>query len=268
MPQLAKSFPSKSTWPSPHIIMQLGSILGGPDCPSIQAVINTAATLTTGNLHFFAKIAKTFPHTVATMYAPQDYTPITLSRIVKQDREAVTAKLMVAFKFKVPYLTKEGNPTTFMVAVGPNVTVNTILGPTFIKQTKMIVNVADQVAELHALDALPFPINFCHGQCHVPTINETKVHVNMTQYTNIIREINSIEQLYSTMPVVQHTATPPSPKVGLLKKRSRPNLQVRINSAFSPAQENGIPSIGHNLEPFDVVMPIGNNSFDISCYKA
>ncbi len=175
---------------------------------------------------------------------------------------------MAAFKFKLPYLTKEGNPTTFMVAVSPNVMVNTIIGLLFIKQTKMIVDTADQVAELRALDALPFPIHFPRMQCHVPTIDETKVHVNMTQYTDIIREINNIEQLYSTIPVVQHTTTPPSPKGGLLKKRSHPNLWVRIDPAFSPVQENGIPSIGHNLEPFNVVMPIGNDSFDIDRYEA
>ena len=81
---------------------------------------------------------------------------------------------------------KEGNTTTFMVAVGPNVMVNTILGLPFIKQTKMIINAADQVAELRALDALPFPIDFPHAQCHVPTIDETKVHVNVAQYANLI----------------------------------------------------------------------------------
>jgi hypothetical protein len=150
--------------------MQLGSTLEGSDCPSIWAIINTAAALTTGNLHFFAKIAKTFPHRVAAIYAPQDYSPIILSGIVGQNGKSVTTKLTVAFKFKLPYLTKEGNTTIFMVAVGPNVMVNTILGLPFIKQTKMIVNAADQVAELRALDALPFPIDFRHVQCHIPTI--------------------------------------------------------------------------------------------------
>jgi hypothetical protein len=144
----------------PHIILQLGATLGGPDSPSIRAVINTAAALTTGNLHFFMKIAKAFPHTVAAIYAPKDYAPITLSGIVEQIGESITTKLLVAFKFKLPYFTKDGNATTFMVAVGPNNTVNTILGLLFIKQTKMIVDAADQVAELRALDVLPFPISF------------------------------------------------------------------------------------------------------------
>ena len=70
--------PSRRTLPIeihsdfPHIILQLGTTLGVPDSPSIRAVIDTADTLTTGNLHFFAKIAKTFPHTVAAVYAPKD----------------------------------------------------------------------------------------------------------------------------------------------------------------------------------------------------
>jgi hypothetical protein len=116
----------------PHIVIQLGSILGQSNSPSIRAIIDTAAALTTGNLHFFAKIAKAFPHTVAAVYAPKNYAPITLSGIVEQNSASVTTKLLVAFKFKLPYFTKEGTPTTFMVAVGPNVTVNTIFGLPFI----------------------------------------------------------------------------------------------------------------------------------------
>ncbi len=208
----------------PHIIIQLGAILGRPDSPSIRAVIDTAAALTTGNLHLFAKIAKAFPHTVAAVYATKDYTPITLSSIVEQNGESITAELLVAFKFKLPYFTKEGNTTTFMVVVGSNVTVNTILGLPFIKQTKIIVDAADQVAELRALDALPFSISFRRAQCHVPTIDETKVHVNMTQCADIICKINHIESLYSGNSTVQHTTPHPSPKGALLpKKRCKPN---------------------------------------------
>ncbi len=89
----------------PHIRLQLGATLGGPDSPSIRAVINTAAALTTGNLHFFAKIANAFPHTVAAIHAPKDYAPITLSGIVEQNGESITTKLLVDFKFKLSYFT-------------------------------------------------------------------------------------------------------------------------------------------------------------------
>jgi hypothetical protein len=235
----------------PHIILQLSATLGGPVSPSIRAVINTTAALTTGNLHFFAKNTKAFPHTVAAIYAPNDYTPITLSGIVEQNGESITTKLSVAFKFKLPYFTKDGNATTFMVAVGPNNTVNTILGLPFIKQTKMIVDVADQVAELRALDALPFPISFRRAQCHVPMIDETKVHVNMTQYADIIREINHIESLYPGNPAVQHTVPHSSLCGALPTKRWKPNdHKVRIDPAFAPSTEELYPpTIGFKHEP-------------------
>jgi hypothetical protein len=248
-----------------HIVMQLGLTLGGSDCPSIWAIIDTAAALTTGNLHFFAKIAKMFPHTVAAVYAPQDYSPITLSKIVKQNGKSITTKLTVAFKFKLPYLTKEGNTTTFMVAVGLNVMVNTILGLPFIKQTKMIVDMVDQVAELRALDALPFPIDFRRVQCHVPTINETKVHVNVAQYADIIQEIDNIEKLYPFDLAVQHTATPPS---SILPKKHRPNVRVTFHPSVAPALEDYPSSIGYTNEPFNVVMPISNDGLEIDHCKA
>jgi hypothetical protein len=46
----------------PHLTIQLGCELGCPKCLSICCVIDTAATLSTGNFHFFAQIAKAFPH--------------------------------------------------------------------------------------------------------------------------------------------------------------------------------------------------------------
>jgi hypothetical protein len=134
----------------------------------------------------------------------------------------------------------------------------------------MIIDAADQVAELHALDALSFPINFRRAQCHVPSIDETKVHVNVTQYANIICIFTNIESLYSDNPAVQHTASPPSPTKGELpKKRGKTtNLKVTINLAFAPATEAYPPLIGYDHEPFNVVMPIGYDSIDIDRYKA
>jgi hypothetical protein len=66
----------------PHITLQLGSALGCANCPAIRCIVNTAAALTTGNLHFFAEIAKAYPHTLASIHSPTDYSPITLSGIV------------------------------------------------------------------------------------------------------------------------------------------------------------------------------------------
>jgi hypothetical protein len=56
----------------PHLTIQLGSTLGCNNCPAIRCVIDTAAALTTGNFHFFAQIAKAYPHTVAAIYSHTD----------------------------------------------------------------------------------------------------------------------------------------------------------------------------------------------------
>ena len=147
--------------------------------------------------------------------------------------------------------------------------VNTILGLPFIKQTKMIVDAADQVAELRALDALPFPISFRRAQCHVPTIDETKVHVNMTQYADIIREITNIESLYTGNPAVRHTAPQPSPCGTLPAKRCRPLAckTVRFDPVFARSPEDSLlPIIGFDHEPFKVAPPIGDDSISINRY--
>ncbi len=132
----------------PHITLQLECDLVSSQCPSIHCIVNTAAALTTGNFHFFAKITKAYPHTVAAIYSNSDYLPIVLTGIVQQEGMSVSTDLTIAFKFTMPNLMCEGQETSLLIATGPNVTVNTILGLPFIQQTKMTIDAADQVAEL------------------------------------------------------------------------------------------------------------------------
>jgi hypothetical protein len=143
----------------PHITLQLGLDIGCSNCPAIQCVVDTAATLTTCNLHFFTALAKAYPHTIALIHSPKDYSPITLSGIVQQGRALVTTDLTVGFQFNLPYLMREGTPTSLVVVAGGDVTVNIILGLPLITQTKMIIDTSDQVAEMRAFDAPPFPID-------------------------------------------------------------------------------------------------------------
>ncbi len=90
-----------------HITLQLGSTLGCANCTAIFCIVNTAAALTTGNLHFFAEIAKAYPHTVASINSPTDYSPFTLSGIVQQGGNSVATNLTVGFQFHLPYLRRE-----------------------------------------------------------------------------------------------------------------------------------------------------------------
>ncbi len=88
----------------------------------------------------------------------------------------------------------EGTPASLVVAAGPNVTINLILGLPFITQTKMVINTSNQVAELHAFDTPPFPINFCHAMCAIPVIGNAAAAANAVLHADIVQEIKNIEE--------------------------------------------------------------------------
>jgi len=67
----------------PHIVMQFGTTLDCPNSPSIHCAVDSCAALSTGNIHYFASLAKRFPHCLAKVFAPQDYAPIVLSGVVQ-----------------------------------------------------------------------------------------------------------------------------------------------------------------------------------------
>ncbi len=52
----------------------------------------------------------------------------------------MTTKLMVGFQFHLPYLTKEGDPTSILIATGIHMTVNMIVGLPFIQATHAIID--------------------------------------------------------------------------------------------------------------------------------
>jgi hypothetical protein len=156
----------------PHITLQLGTILNNTKSPSIRCVLDTAAALCNGNYHFFAAIAKRYPHCVSKIYLPEDYSPIILSGIVQDDARSVTTNLSVAFQFHLPYLTKEGSPTSFVVATGPQVSVNTVLSLPLITATGMIIDYVDNVVEAKHLDCPPFNIKFCRAMKHIPAFED------------------------------------------------------------------------------------------------
>ncbi len=52
----------------PHITLQLGLVVGCSNCPAFRCFVDAAAALFTRNLHFFAVIAKAYPHTVTAVH--------------------------------------------------------------------------------------------------------------------------------------------------------------------------------------------------------
>ena len=131
----------------PHIVMQCGPILDCPHNPSIHCAVDLCAALSTGNFHYFASLVKHFPHCLAKVFAPQNYAPIVLSGVVQsQQQEAVTTKFEVGFQFHLPYKTTQGEDASLLIATGPNVSVNTILGLPFMQGMGMILDLVDNTA--------------------------------------------------------------------------------------------------------------------------
>jgi hypothetical protein len=70
------------------------------------------------------------------IYLPDNYAAIILLGIVTSPTETpITTKLSLGFKIHLPYVTKDGNETSLLVAAGPDIAVDLILGLPFIKAT-------------------------------------------------------------------------------------------------------------------------------------
>jgi hypothetical protein len=108
----------------------------------------------------------------------------------------------------------------------------------------MIIDAADQVAELRSLDAPPFPIDFRRAQCGVPTISASKDPVNESHFTDIIREITNIESLYTASKPDAPTPTIP-PAIKSNKRECLGPLRLR-KVTFSPASLLP-PSVGVSI---------------------
>jgi hypothetical protein len=223
----------------PHIILQLGQVLGCSRCPTICCVIDAAAAINTGNLYYFAAIAKAFPHAVAAIYSAADHNPIILSGIVQQGGSSVTTDLTVAFQFHMPYLTREGTNTTFLVACGHNVTVNCIPGLPFIQATRMVIDAADNVANLRALDTPPFPIDLCRAMCTEPTVGAIPDDDTTAHYANTITAVNRVLAIHAT-------SSSPEPKPTSILRPAKRAKTVEFD--HSCADDGSIVTVGSAID--------------------
>jgi len=202
VPCLAAGSPLKRMMPItiqsnlPHITLQFGPDWDMADCPQVRCAVDTCAALTTGNFHFFAALAKRYPHCLAKLLTPEDYAPIVLSGIVQANDAAVTTELEVGFQFHLPYRTSGGDSSSLLVATGPNVSVNTIIGLPFIKATGMILDFVDDVAECKHLDCPPFSMDFRRTSNHVPVTEAPAHHLGRTE-TLLLQELNNLEHWYN-----------------------------------------------------------------------
>jgi hypothetical protein len=108
----------------------------------------------------------------------------------------VTTELEVGFQFHLPYCTSGGDYLPLLVATGPNVSVNTIIGLPFIKATGMILDFVDDVAECKHLDCPPFPMDFWRTSNHVP-VTEAPAHHLGPHKTSVLKELLNLKHWYN-----------------------------------------------------------------------
>jgi hypothetical protein len=110
----------------------------------------------------------------------------------------------VGFQFHLPYFTHDGQATSILIATGPQVNVNIIVGLPFIQATHMIIDLSNHVADMHALNTCPFPLEYCCAMVHVPIVDEDNaacVHLSNAN-CNLIQEIKALEHHFSAVSFV------------------------------------------------------------------
>ena len=146
----------------PHLTLQTGTRNKEKDCPELHCMLDTITSLSTAIFHYMEAVVRQSPQILKASYLLEDYAAIILSGIVTSSVAVpITIELLVGFEIHLPYVTKDRNDTSLLVAAGPDVAVNLILGLPFNKATGMIVDFIDNVCDAKHLICNPFPIDFC-----------------------------------------------------------------------------------------------------------
>jgi hypothetical protein len=175
--------------------------------PAIPVMLDSGASLCIGYSGYILAIAKAYPFLVKSIvHASDDRSPITLSGAVSSDKDTpgsqITTDLPVVVEFFMPLFTKTGEPTSVKVACGPGVSVNFIVGLSFIKSAGLSVDFNDGVVESKTLDCDPWHITYkipSRGAPNLlPTDNESK-KILTAHLANIQLDIQRAEAYLSSI---------------------------------------------------------------------
>lgn len=206
----------------PHLPLPLGTAETQSTSPSIMCVVDTAASLSTGSYDFCSRLAKLHPECVHAIYTNQNYREIILSGIVQVDGRSVTTSLPVAFCFHTPWTTRDGSPCRLVIACGPEVAVNVILGISFLKSTRCLIDLNDNVAIFNALDTPPITLRHKVARLDLPTQHGSPVAVQYSDHKEFLdgltRLDNAVADVFATLKSGVDDTSPRMPK------RSRTSL--------------------------------------------
>jgi hypothetical protein len=117
---------------------------------------------------------------------------------MQSNKESSTTELEVGFLFHLPYRTWEGDSASLMIATGPNVSVNTIIGLPFMKATAMILNLVGKAVDCKYHDCSLSPVDFCWTSNRVPVMDKpSSTPANHAAlYIQMIQEVENLKCYY------------------------------------------------------------------------
>ena len=154
--------------------------IGQPDSDTafkLSVAYDTCAVLCVGWSGYHLAIAKQYPHLVKSLtWAQEKYTPLTLSGVISDDTgdkpqtEKLVTTLPAIIEYYMPHASKQGHPTSFKVAIGDNVAVNTLIGMSMIRPAKFSLDLEDNLIDSGILDTEPFPVHFKQTTRSLPNL--------------------------------------------------------------------------------------------------
>jgi hypothetical protein len=182
----------------PCLTLQMGGPQEERDCPALHCMLGSGTALSTANFHFMEVVIKQYPHIQKAIYLPNNYASIALSGIVTSlDKAPITMELLVGFKIFLPYLNKDGNETSLIIAAGPNVAVNLILGLSFITTTGMIADFVDNVCQTKHLLADPLTINVRCAMESIPVIGGRDSALHCAKFWEVHQDLRLLNAYFA-----------------------------------------------------------------------
>jgi uncharacterized Zn finger protein (UPF0148 family) len=161
----------------PHFLLPIGQPSTDNTGFKLSVAYDTCAVLNVGWAGYHLAIAKKHPHLVKSLvWAKEDYTPLTLSGVVSHDEkdtsvaEKLVTTLPAVIEYYMPHPSKQGHPTSFKVAIGDNVAVNTLIGMSMIRPAKFSLDLEDDVIDSGILDTEPFPVTYKQTSRSLPNL--------------------------------------------------------------------------------------------------
>ncbi len=181
--------------PMPHLTLQTGTRNEEQDCPGLRCMLDTGASLSTAN---FGGSGEAVSSDLEGDLSPGG---LCCDHSV-WDRYLLCGgtnhhQLSVGFEIHLPYVTKDGNDTSLLVAAGPDVAVNLILGLSFIKATGMIVDFIDNICDAKHLICNPFPIDFCCATKSIPVVGDRDAGSHSVKFHEVLCALGSIKAYFA-----------------------------------------------------------------------